>query len=160
MGLPGEGTAGGTWLSINMTLVWAAARLLPELAWDEWRRMTLAAHTTAYPDIWEGTLSGPDSYNAPESPRAGHTWGTALLSMQQFPVNNMHSHSAPLLAYLRLLGVEPGRSGELRVGGGSAFESEVFRLTADGHGSVRAAGAVRIRSLHAETEGGPGAINW
>jgi hypothetical protein len=159
LGPPGEGTAGGTWFSINMTLIWAAVRLMPELAWDEWRRMTLTAHTNAYPGIWEGTLSGADAYNAPEAPRAGHTWGTAQLSMQQFPVNNMHSHSAPLLSYLRLLGVEPGRAGELCVGGG-AFESESFRLAADGHGSVRAAGAMLIRSQHGVAEGGPGSISW
>lgn len=160
MGPPGEGTAGGSWFSINMTLVWAASRLMPELAWDEWRRMTLGAHTAAYREIWEGTLSGPDAYNAPESPRAGHTWGTEQLSMQQFPVNNMHSHSAPLLAYLRLLGVEPGREGELLVGGGGAFESEAFRLSADGHGSVRAAGAVLVRTRYGEADGGPGAVRW
>ncbi len=160
MGPPGEGTAGGSWFSINMTLVWAAARLMPELAWDEWRRMTLAAHTAAYPDIWEGTLSGPDAYNSPESPRAGHTWGTEMLSMQQFPVNNMHSHSAPLLAYLRLLGVEPVRDGELFVGGGGSFESEVFRLAADGHGSVRAAGMMLVRSQHGAADGGPGTVSW
>jgi hypothetical protein len=160
VGLPGEGTAGGTWFSINMTLAWAAARLAPELAWDEWRRMTLASHTAAYPDIWEGTLSGPDAYNAPESPRAGHTWATAMLSMQQFPVNNMHSHSAPLLAYLRLLGVEPGTGGELLVGGGGTFESEAFRLGADGHGSIRAAGPLRVRSRYGVVDGGPGTIIW
>ena len=80
--------------------------------------------------------------------------------MQQFPVNNMHSHSAPLLAYLRLLGVEPGRSGELLVGGGGSFESEVFRLAADGHGSVRAAGTMLVRSQHGATDGGPGTISW
>jgi hypothetical protein len=160
MGLSGEGTAGGTWFSINMTLVWAAARLMPELAWDEWRRMTLAAHANAYPGIWEGTLSGPDSYNTPESPRAGHTWGTAMLSMQQFPVNNMHSHSAPLLGYLRLLGIEPGSDGELRVGGGGTFQSEVFRLSADGHGSVRSSSDIHVQSRHGATEGRRGVLEW
>src|SRR5262249_35928132 len=41
----GDATSGGTWYSINMTLVWAAATVSPAMAWDEWRRMTLAAHT-------------------------------------------------------------------------------------------------------------------
>jgi len=160
MGPPGEGTAGGIWFSINMTLVWAAARVSPDLAWDEWRRMTLASHTDAYPEIWEGTLSGPDAYNAPESPRAGHTWHTPVLSMQQFPVNNMHSHSAPLLAYLRLLGVEPAPDGSLLVGDGAAFASEVLRVESDGHGSIRAKGPMRVHSPHALVEGGPGTIDW
>ncbi len=160
MGLPGEGTAGGNWLSVNLTLIWAAARVMPEMAWDEWRRMTLAAHTAAYPGIWEGTLSGPDCYNAPESPRAGHTWGTAMLSMQQFPVNNMHSHSAPLLGYLRLLGVEPAPNGDLLVGAGGVFESTVLRIADAGHGSLRAAGPVRVQSRHGIVDGGPGFVEW
>src|SRR5512144_2271258 len=100
-----------------MTLIWAAPRVPNALAWDEWRRMTLAGHTAAYPGIWEGTLSGPDSYNAPESQRPGRTWGSPLLAMQAFPVNNMHSHAQPLLAFLRLLGVEPTARGSLAVGG-------------------------------------------
>ncbi len=160
MGQPGEGTAGGNWFSINMTLIWAAARIMPELAWDEWRRMTLASHTAAYPDIWEGTLSGPDAYNAPESPRAGHTWDMPMLSMQQFPVNNMHAHSAPLIAYLRLLGVEPASDGALLVGGGATFDSEVLHVAADGHGSLRAAGPVHVRSRYGLIDGGAGTISW
>ncbi|MET9225858.1 hypothetical protein [Lentzea sp. NPDC003310] len=100
---------GQVWFSVNMTLVWAASRYDPDLAWDEWRRMTLHAHTAAYPDVWSGTLSGPDCYLAPESDRPGETWalpefGTA---MQAYPVANLHSHSQPLLAYLRLQGIEP-----------------------------------------------------
>jgi hypothetical protein len=46
----------GIWYYVNMTLIWAAARVLPDWARDQWRRMTL---TTAYPYIWEETLSGP-----------------------------------------------------------------------------------------------------
>ncbi|WP_394823056.1 GH36-type glycosyl hydrolase domain-containing protein [Pendulispora albinea] len=110
----GDGTYGGIWYSINMTLIWAAARVHPELAWSQWRRMTLRAHTLHYPEIWEGTLSGPDAWNAPESSRPGRTWVDAqFLAMQAYPVNNMHSHSQPLLAYLRLLGVEPTERGTL-----------------------------------------------
>lgn len=158
----GEGTLGGIWYSINMTLVWAAARLDPELAWDEWRRMTLAAHASAYPEIWEGTLSGPDSYNAPESPRPGSTWAhkDSGIAMQAFPVNNLHSHSQPLLSYLRLLGVEPTSDGALRVGGGGHFASSVFQLDEGGHGCCHAIGPVTIQSDHGAIEGGPGEVTW
>ncbi len=101
----GESTSGGIWPSIGMTLIWAAARVRPRFAWDQWRRMSLQTHTATYPDIWEGTLSGPDAWNAPESSRPGRTWADAsLLAMQAFPVNNMHIHSQPLFALLRLLG--------------------------------------------------------
>lgn len=102
-------TPSQVWFSVNMTLVWAAARYDPDLAWDEWRRMTLHAHTAAYPGIWSGTLSGPDCYLAPESDRPGETWALPDLgvAMQAYPVANLHSHSQPLLAHLRLHGVEP-----------------------------------------------------
>ena len=157
----GEGTLGGAWYSINMTLVWAAARTGHALARDEWRRMTLAAHTAAYPEIWEGTLSGPDAWNAPESARAGRTWSAApLFAMQAFPVANMHSHAQPLLAWLRLLGVEPTARGTLAVGAGGTFASPTFRLDARGHGELDARGAVSVESVHGTVGGGPGRVRW
>src|SRR5207344_540556 len=104
---------------------------------DEWRRMSLASHTAAYPDVWEGTLSGPDSWNAPESIRPGRTWSAApTFAMQAFPVNNMHSHAQPLLAYLRLLGVEPTARGTLAVGSGARFRSRVLHVEQSGHGTL------------------------
>ncbi|MEU7745092.1 hypothetical protein [Nonomuraea sp. NPDC049158] len=110
-GAYGPGGVGTIWYAINMTLIWAAAEHAPELGWQWWRRMSLAAHAAAYPDVWEGTLSGPDAYLAPETERPGRTWDLADLgvAMQAYPVANLHSHSQPLLAYLRLLGVEPFR---------------------------------------------------
>ncbi|MEV0233457.1 hypothetical protein [Nonomuraea sp. NPDC050786] len=122
----GPGGVGTIWYAVNMTLVWAAAAHLPELAWEWWRRMTLAAHTEAYPDVWEGTLSGPDAYLAPETGRPGRTWDLADVgvAMQAYPVANLHSHSQPLLAYLRLLGVEPFR----RPRGGARFASRVLEV--------------------------------
>jgi len=158
----GEGTNGGIWFAINMTLVWAAARVDPKLAWDEWQRMTLAAHQQAYPDVWEGTLSGPDAYNAPESPRAGHTWASPAfnIGMQSFPVNNLHSHAQPLLAYLRLLGVEPTERGNLRVGSGAEFSSPTFTLRADGSGRLAAAGPVEVDAVRGSVRGGPGEVMW
>jgi hypothetical protein len=156
----GEGTAGGIWFSINMTLVWAATRVAPSLAWDEWRRMTLQSHTAAYPGIWEGTLSGPDAWNAPESRRAGRTWGAPGIAMQVFPVNNMHSHAQPILAYLRLLGIEPTARGHLAVGRGGDFHSRVFRLGRTGHGRLRALGPVMLETSHGEVRRGPGMVRW
>jgi hypothetical protein len=157
----GDATKGGAWYSINMTLIWAAAHVSRRLAWDEWRRMTLASHTRAYPEIWEGTLSGPDAWNAPESTRPGRTWSSApAFAMQAFPVANMHSHAQPLLAYLRLLGVEPTPDGSLAIGAGGSFRSQVLRLGRDGHGSLVAAGAVALETRHGTVRGGPGALQW
>lgn len=158
---PGEGSAGGTWFSISMTLAWAARSLRRDLAWDELRRMTLTSHTSAYPAIWEGTISGPDSYNTPESPRPGHTWAWPRrgIGMQSFPVNNLHAHSQVVFTYLRLLGVEPECDGALRVGDGGAFRSSVFELTADGHGAIQTPGQVVVRSTHGEVHGA-GRSKW
>jgi hypothetical protein len=131
--------AGPVWLSVNMTLVWAAARHDPDLAWDEWRRMTLHAHSAAYPHTWSGTLSGPDAYLGPESDRPGETWAMPELgvAMQAYPVANLHSHAQPLLGYLRLLGVEPTDQGRLRCGGGGQFESRALTVRPDGSGEFR-----------------------
>ncbi|KRO71438.1 MAG: hypothetical protein ABR69_10945 [OM182 bacterium BACL3 MAG-120507-bin80] len=98
-----------------MTLIWATAKIDPEFALAQWEAMSLQRHGEAYPSVWEGTLSGPDAWNAPESPRAGRTWSTPAFSMQSFPVSNMHSHSQPVLAWLRLLGIEPTTEGTLAV---------------------------------------------
>jgi len=161
-GFWGTGTLGGSWFAIDMTLAWAAAKVDIELAWDVWRRMTLGAHTAAYPEIWEGTLSGPDSWNAPESPRAGRTWflpGTTL-AMQAFPVANLHSHAQPLLAYLRLLGVEPTAQGALQVGSGARFTSETFSLDDDGHGRLTAKGDVQLVTVNGTVHGSAGTVRW
>ncbi|GAA2693677.1 hypothetical protein [Nonomuraea recticatena] len=134
------GADGAIWYAINMTLVWAAAAHAPELGWAWWRRMSLAAHAAAYPDVWEGTLSGPDAYLPPESVRPGRTWDLVGLgvAMQAYPVANLHAHAQPLLAYLRLLGVEPDISGALRIGGGASFESRVLSVGAAPHGGTPA----------------------
>ncbi len=160
-GIWGTGTLGGTWFAIDMTLVWAAAGVDGEIAWDAWRRMTLGAHTEAYPDFWEGTLSGPDSWNGPEFPRAGRTWVLDdRVAMQAFPVANLHSHAQPLLAYLRLLGVEPTADGSLRTGRGGEYRSRVFDLDADGHGRLDAMGNVTVASVHGRVRGNVGALRW
>lgn len=153
---------GPIWFSINMTLIWAAARLDPELAWDEWRRMTLHAHSTAYPGIWSGVLSGPDSYLEPESDRPGQTWVLPDLgvAMQAWPVANLHSHAQPLLSYLRLLGVEPTADGRLRCGGGGHFESRTLTVRPDGSGRLAAAGTVEVLHNGGRTGWATGELTW
>ena len=157
----GDATLGGSWYAIDMTLVWAAARVAPDLAWDAWRRMTLGAHTAAYPNIWEGTLSGPDSWNAPESTRPGRTWSAApAFAMQAFPVNNSHSHAQPLFAYLRLLGIEPTSRGTLAIGAGAEFRSRVLWLARSGHGSLRTRGVVTVETVHGTVRGRSDRVRW
>jgi hypothetical protein len=158
---PGAGR-GAIWYSVNMTLIWAAARLRPDLAWDEWRRMSLTSHQAAYPSVWEGTLSGPDSYLAPEDDRPGRTWALPQLgvAMQAYPVANLHSHAQPVLAYLRLLGVAPDAAGRLHVGAGGAFTSRVLSVNPDGSGTARTTGPVELVTAAGRTVTGTGLLAW
>jgi hypothetical protein len=81
--------------------------------------------------------------------------------MQAYPVANLHSHAQPILAYLRLLGVQPDASGRLHVGGGGgAFRSPVFSANADGSGSLRTTGPTEIVTAGGRTVGGTGLIVW
>lgn len=158
----GAGGNGTIWYAINMTLIWAAAAHTPDLGWKWWRQMSLAAHAAAYPDVWEGTLSGPDAYLAPETDRPGRTWDLAEagVAMQAYPVANLHSHAQPLLAYLRLLGVEPDTTGALSVGGTASFRSRVLTIDPDGTGSLTAPGEVRVRTPTGTITGPPGGFSW
>lgn len=157
----GECLTGGVWPSLQMTLIWAAAKVDPDLAWDEWRRFSLANHTATYPKVWEGTISGPDSYNSAEAREPGRTWALPHFSMQQFPVNNLHVHAQPILSYLRLLGVEPLGDGSLQVrGGDGAFRSRTFTVEEDGSGSLEARGEVIVRRADGGAVRGAGRLSW
>ncbi len=148
----GMGVGGGIWYSINMTLVWAAASVNADLAWDEWYRMSLASHVHYKPSDWAGTLSGPDAWNSPEAARPGETWAYPWLSMQDYPIGNMHSHSQPLLAYLRLQGIAPTARGSVTVGRGD-FHSQLLSLSADGHGLWRSENPVILETVHGFMQG-------
>jgi hypothetical protein len=98
----------------------AALRDVPgarSLAWDAFRRQTLAGHAEAYPDIWYGTWSGPDSYSTPldATPPASHpgeTWCLPrLLCMRDFPVTNSFAHSESLIGGIRLAGLTADERG-------------------------------------------------
>jgi hypothetical protein len=115
---PGDLTNAGVWPSINGTLVWALALVDGKLAWDEWKKNTLAFHAEAYPDVWYGIWSGPDVYNSVLSKHAGQTFfdektlqgddSTSPLSTNvnwtDFPVMNMHPHAWPLYDTVKLIG--------------------------------------------------------
>ncbi len=116
---PGELTNVGVWPSINGTLIWALAQVNGEMAWEEWKKNTLAYHAEAYPDVWYGIWSGPDVYNSTLSKYPGQTFfdekilngeapGTvfgASVNWTDFPVCNMHPHAWPLYDIPRLLRV-------------------------------------------------------
>ena len=109
---------GGVWPSINGTLTWALAMQDGAMAWDEWKKNSLAYHANAYPNIWYGIWSGPDFFRSVLSPHPGETqfadlnssdpkerfdWGA---NWTDFPVACLHQHAWPLYTTAKLLGIE------------------------------------------------------
>lgn len=111
-------TNGGVWPSINGTLIWALALEDGAQAWDEWKKNCFAIHADAYPDIWYGTWSGPDTYNSVLSKYPGQTMFVKPtpgdhnlvsgegLDWTDYPVMNMHPHAWPLYSAAKLLGLD------------------------------------------------------
>ncbi|MFX1490494.1 MAG: GH36-type glycosyl hydrolase domain-containing protein [Promethearchaeota archaeon] len=115
---------GGIWPSINGTLIWALSQLNAEMAWDEWKKNTLAFHAEAFPDIWYGIWSGPDTYNSDLSKYPGQTHFFEYLftgdskdkkimledpfglNWTDFPVMNLHPHAWPLYNIIHLIGAK------------------------------------------------------
>lgn len=113
----GTSVSGGVWPSLNQTLVWALARHDPAMAWDEWKKNSLACHADKYPGIWYGVWSGPDTYNSALSKHPGETVNNLYLHYPDFPVLNLHSHACSLYSAAKLIGIEFTQSGmELRPG--------------------------------------------
>ncbi|TAL31964.1 MAG: hypothetical protein EPN93_16635 [Spirochaetes bacterium] len=123
MSAPGVGTGGGIWPSINGTLVWALSLMDPSLAWDEWKKNSLARHAEVYPEIWYGIWSAPDTLNSVTASFPGHApFNEALvtgidpgykdsykvkgMNWTDFPVMNMHPHAWPLYSLVKLMGIE------------------------------------------------------
>jgi len=121
----GVGTNAGIWPSINGTLVWALAMADGRLGWEEWRKNSLALHAEAYPEVWYGIWSGPDTYNSVLSQYPGHTifhyWDDpdrlednsmfTNLSWTDFPVMNLHPHAWPVYDVVKLMGIEFAENG-------------------------------------------------
>jgi hypothetical protein len=106
---------GGVWFDVNGWLTWALSELdgvVPGArrhAWDEYTRNTLAAHATAFPDHWNGTISVDDACSAfysPEPARCGiggplNVWAGQITEQPTWMVMNA----------VRLAGVTPTRAG-------------------------------------------------
>jgi hypothetical protein len=120
---PGIMVNGGVWASINGTLIWALAMKDGSMAWDEWKKNTLAAHAEAYPNVWYGIWSGPDYYNSVLSDHPGETRYSDPTSANasehadtgtfwtDFPVMCQHQHAWPLYTLAKLLGLEFEKGG-------------------------------------------------
>ena len=108
---PGWDCNGGVWAAMNALLAWGYALHDPELARRSLAKQSLAGHASAYPHIWYGIWSGPDSYNAHFGERPGETFVQPATPMTEFPVMNSNAHAGPLLAMLRVLGIETTADG-------------------------------------------------
>ena len=73
---------------------------------------------------------------------------------------NLHTHSQPLLSYLRLLGVEPTAHGTLSVKGGGQFRSTTFSVNENGTGWLQALGQVNLDTARGRLEGRPGTVDF
>jgi hypothetical protein len=124
---PGSDTNGGTWAAIDGWLAWAWSDYDPAAAWDFYLRSTLAAHAEAYPRVWYGVWSGPDSYNSDRHPRPGETFNYTFTPMTDYPVMNMNRHASPLFAAIKLAGIRP-RDGAIVIDPHVPFDSFALRL--------------------------------
>jgi hypothetical protein len=89
-----------------------------DMAWDEWKKNSLACHAEAYPNTWYGIWSGPDFYRSVLSLHPGETQFQDLNSPDpkeradwpmywtDFPVMCLHQHAWPLYTAAKLLGLE------------------------------------------------------
>jgi hypothetical protein len=93
---------GDVWPAISGLLTWGYARSDPDRAWAHLAKNTLTARALAFPDVWYGIWSGPDGV----SPKTGLTWASQVTPMTDFPVQNNNQHALPLLAALRVAGIE------------------------------------------------------
>jgi hypothetical protein len=126
----GEGTNGGIWPAINGTLVWGLSLIEKNMAWDEWKKNSLAFHAENYPEIWYGIWSGPDTYNSELSKYPGHTFlnekytqddlkiketnksiEPVITNWTDFPVFNLHTHAWPLFNTKHLMGINFTKDG-------------------------------------------------
>jgi hypothetical protein len=99
--------------SLNGMFIHALATVDGSMAWDEWKKNSLARHAEAYPELWYGTWSGPDVYNGVYREPAGGLepseaakHGKGGFSDVDFPAMNMHPHAWPLFSAAKLLGLE------------------------------------------------------
>lgn len=117
---------GQIWPAISCLLTWGYATSHPERAWAHFIRNTMAARTVAYPDVWLGIWSGPDGHNGPGTDRPGGTWYSQVTPMTDFPVQNNNQHAMPILAAIRMAGVDATATG-LSIAPPTPFEPLVLR---------------------------------
>lgn len=102
---------GQVWPAISGLLTWGYAKSDPARALAHLARNTMTGHALGYPSIWYGIWSGPDGLDGPTGDRPGEAWYSAATPMVDFPVMNANQHAMPMLAALRVAGVEASATG-------------------------------------------------
>jgi hypothetical protein len=102
---------GGVWPVANAWLTPAYAKRDPAEGWSSFVRNTLAAHAEAYPNLWYGIWTGPDSFNGPDKPRPGEADAHIATALTDYPALNAHMHASPLRALIDLVGVSGTATG-------------------------------------------------
>lgn len=101
----------GIWPVANAWLTEMYATSEPSAGWSSFVRNSLSAHAEAYPQIWYGTWTGPDSYNGPQHERAGEADAHVATALTDYPALNAHVHTSPLRALMGLMGVSGTATG-------------------------------------------------
>lgn len=101
------GQGGQVWPAISGLLTWGYALSDAPRAWQHLQKNTMAAHALAFPSLWYGIWSGPDGLRSD----TGEAWYSAATPMTDFPVQNANQHAMPILALLRVCGVEASATG-------------------------------------------------
>ena len=108
------GASGHVNASLNGTLIWALSLVDGKMAWNAWKKNLLAEHAEAYPNVWYGIWSGPDSYAGAIDKYPGRQEPSAAVlktgrgdySGVDFPVMNPHQHAWPLFSASKIIGLE------------------------------------------------------
>ena len=106
-----EPQVGGVWPVASAWLTEAYALHDPRRGWDSLVRNTLFAHARAFPHLWYGVWSGPDSYYGPDAERPGEADAHLATALTDYPVLNTHAHASLLRALFALAGVRGTASG-------------------------------------------------
>lgn len=110
-GGPDQPQIGGVWPVANAWVTEAHARRDVNEGWDSFVRNTLFTHAVAYPAVWYGIWTGPDSFFGPDATRPGEADAHDATALTDYPALNVHVHTSPIRALMGLLGVRGTAAG-------------------------------------------------
>jgi hypothetical protein len=96
---------GGVWPVASAWLTEAYALHDPTRGWSSLVRNTLFAHAEAFPSLWYGVWSGPDSYYGPDAERPGEADAHLATALTDYPMFNTHAHASVLRALFAVAGI-------------------------------------------------------